>query len=219
MPARVAGPRFARAGEGGDDPCGKFHNTHAVVGNIGDEQVFPCRIQCQSVWFDESGLRRRPAVATEFAGAVAGQCGDDPGRFDATHAAVQTVGDIDRPGLVNHHAIRLVQQRMDCLATVAGKAAFAGAGDRGDRVGSPIDAADAMIERIGEEQITHDIECEVERIVQQRLRRRAAIAGITRCTRACHGRNDPRRIFACHAVDPTQSRCAPPWLSPPSCQA
>ena len=161
-------------------------------------------IQRETVRLRQSRATRWSAIAAELAGAVAGQRGDHAAAaVDPPHAPVQPIGDVDVASAIDDDAVRLVHLRLCRRTAVAGEAAFTGAGNRGDDAGARIDAADAVIVGIGKAQIAAGIEREIERIVQQRLRRRATIAGIALRARSRDSADDPLRV--CHRSYP--SRC------------
>src|SRR5262249_53561103 len=88
----------------------------------------------------------------------------------------------------------LVQTRFRRRPAVAGKAGLSGARDGGNHLCPRVDPANSVIVRIGEDQVAVRREREIERLVQQRGTRRAAITRTTLRTRAPPGADDP----SCH---------------------
>jgi hypothetical protein len=113
---------------------------------------------------------------------------------------------IDVARAVDDDAVGLIHPRLRRRPAVACEAALAGTGYGGDDTGARVDAADAMVVRIGEAQTAIGIEREIERIVQQRLRRSAAIARVTFFTRSGDGTDDPLRVRH-RRVPPVDAGC------------
>src|SRR5579884_1463983 len=167
-----AGPR-----EGLDRAGHQIDDANAVVGDIGDEQPPVCSIERQPVRLGQPGARGGTAVAAEPGLAGAGQGRDHPGHIDPADDRVEAVGDIEIAGPADRDAVGFVEARLGRRTAVAGISLGAVAGDRRDRAGGGIDAADAVVEGVGEIEVAGGVERHVERAVQHRRLGRAAIAG------------------------------------------
>src|SRR5205823_1152896 len=96
-------------------------------------------------------------------------------RVDAANARVARVGDVEPPGAVDRDVIGIVKLRVQCRAAVAGEAERAVAGDGRDRT-VDVDAADALIERVGDVNAALRIDRDAERIRELRARCLPAVA-------------------------------------------
>ena len=105
----------------------------------------------------EVSARRGPAVADilSLAGrAVAGDRVDQTGlRIDHPDPVVERVGDIDIAVGRRGDGARRVQRRLGRGLLVAVVAVLAGAGDRRDDFRGPVDAADAIVVRVGDHEV------------------------------------------------------------------
>src|SRR5207248_1789328 len=134
------------------------------------------------------------AVATKGRLAAAGDSADGAGGgVEAAHPAVQPVGDVEIAGAVEHYAVGLVERRPGGGAAIAGIALFAIAGDGGDDAARRIDAADAVVEGVGEIEVGGAVKGDIERAVQQCRLRRPAVTGKAFLADADRRRNRPPR--------------------------
>jgi hypothetical protein len=123
LDGRGADPRFpgsADAGHGGDGPGG-VDLADAVVGAVGDVDVARL-VDGHAVGRVERRLRRRPPVAREGGGAVAGHGGDDPLGVDLADAVVQGVGEEGVARRIEGEGTGLVQLGPGGRAAVAAEA-------------------------------------------------------------------------------------------------
>ena len=169
---------LAGAGEGVDRARGEIDDADAMIGDIGDVEMPLLGIERETVGLGKPGARRRPAIAGIGRLAGAGQGRDGPiAGVDAADAAIEAVGDKDVAGPVDCDAIGLVERGPRRRSAIAGVAGLAIAGDCRDDAAPGIDAADAVVEGVGETEIPGLIEGNIERAVQQSRLGRAAIAG------------------------------------------
>ena len=184
------GPR-----EGGQGATCHIDDPYPVVRDVGDVEPRPVARKGKAVGLDHTGAGGRTAVAGEAFFAVAREGRDDTGRpVDPAHNGVQPVGDVDRTVRTDRKAIRLVEAGLQRRPTIARIAFLAAACHRRDRPALRIDAPDAVIVGIRENQVARRVEDDIERIVQRRSGRRAAVSGITRFAVPSDGRYDPSAI-------------------------
>ncbi len=185
--AAVAGPSSptvsvgAAAGDGGDDVRFRVDAAHAVVVHVGDVEIAGSRIERDVARHVQVRAGRRAAVADvlRIAGhAVARHGVDQPGLgVDHAHAVVQRVGDVDvAVGRGGDRAGR-VQRGLGRRLVVAVVAVLARSGDGGDDPGRSIDAADAVVVRVGDDQIAVGRDRDAVRRVELRHDRGAVVAG------------------------------------------
>ena len=125
----------------------------------------------------EGGGESRAGVAAEALCAGAGDGGDEVGlEIDAADAVVAGVCDVEA-GAVEGKAEGCGELRAGGGAAVAGGAESTGAGDGGDDTGDGIDAADAIVVGVGDEEIAGGVEGDGVGRVKLGAGRGAAIAG------------------------------------------
>src|SRR5215471_9626315 len=187
--------RLAGAGKSPDDTRGQIDDAHPMVSDIGDKQPLLLGIERKAIGLDHPRARRGSIIAAKPRRAVAGKRRYHTGRaIDATNAMIVPVRDIDVSGHVHGDAVWLIKSGAGGGAAIPGIARRATTGDRRDHIGARVDTADAMIERVGEIEISLRIKAHIERAVQQSPGRRPAIAGVALLPRPHRCRNDPGLI-------------------------
>src|SRR5262245_44169411 len=113
------------------------------------------------------GAGSRAAIAAVAVDASPGHRGDDAsGRIHSTDAVVELVDDEEVVVEVEPHSAGPTQVGARSGATVAAKASDADAGHRGDDASDCIDAANAAIIEVGDEEVVVRVERHCRREVQ-----------------------------------------------------
>ena len=182
--ADIVASRFAGRAVAGDrvDETGlAFDHPHAVVERVGDVDV-AVRRRGNGARRVQRGLDRRLLVAVVAVLPRSGDRDDDAGLLvDPPHSIVVRVGDDDVAVGRNRHAVWCVELRENCRAIVAGEAAaeVVIAGDRLDvRIVARIDAADDVVVRVGEINVTVRRDDDAVGRVEPGFDRRAVVAGV-----------------------------------------
>src|SRR5271166_174978 len=90
---------------------------------------------------------------------------------------IVAIGYVDVAAAIDGDTIGFVEGSSCRRAAIAGITRLAAARDGCDNTRSPVDAADAVVERVREIEIAGGVKTDIERAVQLRLYRRSAIAG------------------------------------------
>jgi hypothetical protein len=152
-------------GDGLHVPRTKIERVYHMPGDIGNEQAPFAAIQTDIVRLDQSGL---------CDGADdAGPC------IDAADTSVAPIDDKEITGAVERNPIRFIQAGPGRGAAITREGRLSSAGHGVDAPASRIDPTNAVVERVGKEQIASPVERQIERAVHPNLCRRPVIAGVS----------------------------------------
>ena len=170
------------AGHGGNDAGGVVHLAEAVVLAVCEEDVAG-GVHCHRHWVVYRRGGGRSAVAPVVSETVSDNGVDCArGMIHLPHDVVAGVRDEEVAGGVQDHVCRGVEERRCGLAAVAAVARGPHPSDRGDHAGGEVDLTDAVIPRVGENQVPGGIEAEAQRISDRGCGRLAAVAAIARAS-------------------------------------
>src|SRR5690242_4908303 len=168
----------AVAGHGGDNAGNGIDSANAIVEPVSDEQV-TIPIQRNAERAEQLGGGGGHTITAVAGEAGAGYGGDNAGGgIHPTNARVVKVGDEQVAGPVQRDAERAVQQGVGSGPAIAAGADNAVAGHGGDNAGNGIHPPDAIVARVGDEQVAGAIHHHAVRELQTGAGCEPAIAAV-----------------------------------------
>ena len=130
-----------------------------MIATVGEEEL-AIRENGDGPWVVELGGTRVSIVAGKGLGAVTGEGGDDARGRDATEAMVVEVDNKEIAEGVGSNVHREIEECGAGRTIVTGKARRASAGQCRDKTGRDIDATDAVVQTIGNQEVAETVEGE-----------------------------------------------------------